>query len=60
MLMVSLSNQLSEEIPVELGNFANLTRLKLSDNQLSGCVARSLSGRLNMENSNLGGLQFCQ
>ena len=38
MLMVSLSNQLSEEIPPELGNLANLTRLNLSDNQLSGCV----------------------
>ena len=38
MFMVSLSNQLSEEIPPELGNLANLTRLNLSDNQLSGCV----------------------
>ena len=36
--MVSLSNQLSGQIPPELGNLANLTRLNLSDNQLSGCV----------------------
>ena len=58
--MVSLSNQLSEEIPLELGNFANLTRLKLSDNQLSECVSSSLPGQLDMEHSELGDLQFCQ
>ena len=45
--MVSLSNPLSEEIPPELGNLANLTRLNLSDNQLSGCVpSRRNGGRI--------------
>ena len=43
--MVSLSNQMSEEIPPELGNLANLTRLSLSDNQLSGCVPSMRNGR---------------
>ena len=45
--MVSLSNPLSEEIPPELGNLANLTRLNLSDNHLSGCVpSRRNGGRI--------------
>ena len=57
--MVSLSNQLSEEIPLELGNLANLTRLKLSDNQLSECVPSSLPGQLDMRLSDLGVLPFC-
>ena len=43
--MVSLSNQMSEEIPPELGNLANLRRLNLSDNQLSGCVPSRRNGR---------------
>ena len=43
--MVSLSNPLSEEIPPELGNLANLTRLKLSNKQLSGCVPSRRNGR---------------
>ena len=52
-------NQLSGEIPPELGNLANLTRLYLDGNQLTGCVPSSLSGRLNMDNSDLGDIQFC-
>ena len=52
-------NQLSGEIPPELGDFANLTRLYLGENQLSGCVPGSLSGQLDMEYSDLGGLRFC-
>ena len=52
-------NQLSGEIPAELGNLANLESLRLRDNQLSGCVPSSLSGRLDMEYSDLGGLRFC-
>ena len=34
--MVSLSNQLGEEIPLEPGSLVNLEILDLSDNQLSG------------------------
>ena len=52
-------NQLSGEIPPELGNLAYLTWLYLDGNQLSGCVPSSLSGRLDMEYSDLGGLPFC-
>ena len=52
-------NQLSGEIPPELGKLANLTGLVLRGNQLSGCVPSSLSGRLDMDNSDLGGLPFC-
>ena len=54
------NNQLSGEIPPELGNLARLDWLLLNGNQLTGCVPSGLSGRLDMENSNLGGLQFCQ
>ena len=52
-------NQLSGEIPSELGNLANLTELYLHENQLSGCVPSSLLGRLDTDESNLGGLPFC-
>ena len=59
MLMVSLSNQLSGQIPPELGNLAYLEVLDLADNQLSGCVPSSLSGQVDMEYVNLGSLRFC-
>ena len=36
------NNQLSGEIPPELGNLANLTRLSLSTNQLSGEIPPEL------------------
>ena len=49
-----LGNQLSGELPLELGNLANLTRLYLDGNQLSGCVPSSLSGRLDMGRTHLG------
>ena len=52
-------NQLSGEIPPDLGNLFNLTVLGLGNNQLSGCVPSSLLDRLNMDSSDLGGLQFC-
>ena len=52
-------NQLRGEIPPELGNLANLTHLHLAVNQLNGCVPSSLSGRLDMDESDLGGLPFC-
>ena len=50
---------MSGEIPPELGNLANLERLQLEGNQLNGCVPSSLSGRLDMDESDLGGLPFC-
>ena len=50
---------MSGEIPTELGSLSNLIGLYLFDNQLSGCVPSSLSGRLDMEYSDLDDLQFC-
>ena len=58
--LAQAAGHLTGEIPPELGNLSNLTRLDLSFNQLTGCVPSGLSGRLDMDNSNLGGLQFCQ
>ena len=57
MLMVSLSNQLSEEIPLELDNLAYLEVLDRTDNQLSGCVPSSLPGQLDMDVSDLNQYQ---
>ena len=51
-------NELSGEIPPELGSLSNLTHLHLSDNALSGCVPGSLEGQLNISSS-LGNLPFC-
>ena len=59
MLMVSLSNQLSGQIPPELQNLRRLKRLHLSGNDLSGCVPSSLPGQLDMRLSDLGDLAFC-
>ena len=42
-----------------MGNLANLTRLDLSENQLNGCLPSSLSGRLDMDESDLSSLPFC-
>ena len=53
------SNDLSGEIPPELGNLSNLTALDLADNQLSGCVPSSLPGQVDMRLSDLGDLPFC-
>ena len=52
-------NELNGEIPPELGNLADLAFLFLNENQLSGCVPSSLSGQLDMDDSNLGDLRFC-
>ena len=53
------NNQLSGEIPPELGNLPSLTFLFLGGNDLSGCVPSSLEDRLNVGYSGLGGLPFC-
>ena len=50
-------NQLSGEIPAELGSLSNQTWLILSGNQLSGCVPSSLEDR--SASSDLGDLPFC-
>ena len=47
-------NELSGEIPPELGNLANLTGLYLDRNQLTGCVPSDLSGRLHKPESTDG------
>ncbi len=58
-LILSLSNQLSGEIPAELGSLSNLRRLALNDNELSGFVPGSLADQLNLSNYDLGDLPFC-
>ena len=52
------SNQLTGEIPPELGSLTNLRRLYLSGNQLSGCIPEGLR---DVENNDLGllGLAYC-
>ena len=52
-------NQLSGEIPPELGRLSKLENLHLNGNQLSGCVPSSLLGRLDKNRSDLGDLRFC-
>ena len=55
-----VSNELSGEIPAELGRLSNLVSLGLSNNELSGCVPSSLETDLLLFGfSNLGGLPFC-
>ena len=53
-------NQLTGEIPNELGNLSSLAYLEIQGNRLSGCVPAKLQGQLYMDNSDLGGLPFCQ
>ena len=49
------SNQLSGEIPPELGNLASLTVLFLSDNRLSGTIPPELGNLTNLEGLSLWG-----
>ena len=51
-------NQLTGEIPAELGRLTNLTVLHLSGNQLTGCVPASLQDVANNDFAQLG-LPFC-
>ena len=52
-------NQLSGEIPAELGDLASLTALHLDGNLLRGCVPRGLQDQLDRAHTYLGGLPFC-
>ena len=50
-------NDLSGELPPELGNFASLKVLYLIGNNLTGCVPASLRDQL--EDAELGNLDYC-
>ena len=51
-------NQLTGEIPAELGDFANLDTLYLRNNQLTGCIPQALLGGSSIDYPHLG-LPFC-
>ena len=57
-LLVLFENQLSGEIPPELGNLANLSRVSLFDNQLSGEIPPELGNLANLSRLLLGQNQF--
>ena len=52
------SNQLSGDIPVELGNLADLEWLYLHQNQLSGDIPAELGNLISLERLSLGGNQL--
>ena len=51
-------NQLTGEIPAELGNLSNLERLWLYDNKLAGDIPRELGSLSNLETLDIGGNQL--
>lgn len=53
-------NDLTGSVPQELGNLVNLRLLRLQGNQLQGCVPASLEDQLDLLQSDLGSLPFCQ
>ena len=53
------ANDLSGEIPAELGSLSNLESLRLNGNELSGCVPSSLEDQLERFFYDLGDLPFC-
>ena len=54
-----IDNELTGEIPEELGGLVNLKWLVLQGNQLNGCVPGSLRDQLDLSRSDLAGLPFC-
>ena len=48
-------NQLTGEIPTELGNLTNLTELNIGQNNLSGALPQSLTGLTKLEKFFFGG-----
>ena len=54
-----IDNELTGEIPEELGGLVNLKWLVLQGNQLNGCVPGSLRDQLDLSRSDLAGLRFC-
>jgi len=53
-----MDNQLSGEIPSEIGNLTNLERLFLSNNQLTGYIPAEIGNLTNLENLFLDWNQF--
>ena len=53
-------NPLEGGLPGALGFLENLTKLVLRDTRLDGCVPNNLQDQLNMPQSDLGGLPFCE
>ena len=51
--LVLWGNELTGEIPVELGTLANLTSLSLSQNQLTGEIPTELGSLANLEELSL-------
>ena len=53
------NNELSGEVPPELGSLSNLESLRLNGNELSGCVPSSLEDQLERFFYDLGDLPYC-
>ena len=52
------SNQLTGEIPLEIGNLTNLIHLSLHDNQLTGSIPPEIGNLTNLEVLSLYGNQL--
>ena len=53
-------NRIKGEVPGGLGGLTDLKYLSLRDTNLRGCIPSTLSTQLNMPQSDLGGLPFCE
>ena len=56
--LILANNQLSGELPPELGSLSNLTSLYLSDNQLTGAIPPELGNLSNLTSLELGNSQL--